>query len=96
MIGGGEIGRPDYPVETTKLDKEIIRLTNKSHPKLLFLPTASSDSEGYVEVVKKHFGNRLVINKTFLNILLNCYTKIYKLSILRYTHGRSRNIKNIK
>jgi len=58
-IGGGEIGRPGYPVETTKIDKEIIKLTNKPNPKLLFIPTASSDSELYFETVKKHFGKKL-------------------------------------
>lgn len=58
-IGGGEIGRPGYPIETTQIDKEIIRLTGKKHPRLLFIPTASSDSRGYFEVVKKHFGKRL-------------------------------------
>jgi dipeptidase E len=58
-IGGGEIGRPGYPVETTKIDKEIINLTGKKSPRVLFIPTASSDSESYFEVVKKHFGKRL-------------------------------------
>jgi len=58
-IGGGEIGRPGYSVETTKIDKEIIRLTGKKKPKLLFIPTASSDSAGYYDVVKKHFGKQL-------------------------------------
>lgn len=58
-IGGGEIGRPGYPVETTKIDKEIIGLTGKKNPKLLFIPTASSDSESYFEVVTKHFGKGL-------------------------------------
>lgn len=58
-IGGGEIGRHGHPVETTKIDKEIIQLTGKEKPKLLFIPTASSDSESYFEVVKKHFGERL-------------------------------------
>lgn len=58
-IGGGEIGRPGFPVETTKIDKEIIRLSGKKKPKLLFVPTASSDSEGYVKIVKKHFGKKL-------------------------------------
>lgn len=58
-IGGGEIGRPGYPVETTKIDKEIIKLTGKVNPRLLFIPTASSDLESYLNVVKKHFGKRL-------------------------------------
>jgi len=58
-IGGGEIGRPGYPVETTKIDQEIIKLTGKTNPSLLFIPTASSDSESYFEIVKKHFGRRL-------------------------------------
>lgn len=58
-IGGGEIGRPGYPIETTKIDKELIRLTDRKSPMVLFIPTASSDSEGYYETVKKHFGKRL-------------------------------------
>jgi len=58
-IGGGEIGRPGFPVETTKIDKEIISLSGKKNPKVLFIPTASSDSEGYVEVFNKHYGKRL-------------------------------------
>jgi len=58
-IGGGEIGRPGYPVETTKIDKEIIRLSGKKRPRLLFIPTASGDAEGYVKSVEKHFGQRL-------------------------------------
>src|SRR3989344_3094889 len=58
-IGGGEIGRPGYPVETTEIDKEIIKLTGKKNPRLLFIPTASSDSESYFEIVKKHFGKKL-------------------------------------
>lgn len=58
-IGGGEIGRPGFPIETTKIDKEIIKLSGKRNPRLLFIPTASSDSESYFEIVKKHFGKRL-------------------------------------
>lgn len=60
-IGGGEIGRPKedgngfYPVETTLIDEEIIKLTGKSRPSLLFIPTASNDSPNYYRVVKKHF-----------------------------------------
>jgi len=58
-IGGGEIGSPGCPVETTAIDKEIIRLTGKKNPKVLFIPTASSDSSGYYETVQRHFGKRL-------------------------------------
>lgn len=59
-IGGGEIGRPKddggfYPIETSTIDHEILALTDKKNPSLLFLPTASHDSTGYFEVVKKHF-----------------------------------------
>ncbi len=73
VIGGGEIGRPGYPIETTKLDKEIIKLSGKLHPKFLFIPTASSDSQGYVEVVKKHFGKRLGCRVDCLMLIKNVY-----------------------
>jgi len=58
-IGGGEIGRAGYSIETTEIDREIIRLSGKPSPRLLFIPTASSDSEGYLNDVKRHFGKRL-------------------------------------
>lgn len=60
-IGGGEIRRPKedgngyYSDETIAIDTEILRLTDKTAPSLLFLPTASSDSHSYYELVKKHF-----------------------------------------
>ena len=74
-IGGGEIGRPGYPVETTKIDKEIITLTGKQKPRLLFVPTASSDSESYYEVVKKHFGKRLGCKTDVLYLIKEKLTK---------------------
>src|SRR3989338_6443304 len=58
-IGGGEIGRPGYPAETLAIDTEIIKLSGKNHPRLLFLPTASDDSAFYYDVVKKYFGKKL-------------------------------------
>lgn len=64
-IGGGEIGRPrgdgkgNYPIETLSIDREIVRLAGKKHPKLLFLPTASGDHPGYFPVIEKYFGKRL-------------------------------------
>lgn len=58
-IGGGEIGRPGYPIETQSIDTEIVNLTGKSRPALLFLPTASKDDVGYTNVVEDYYGKRL-------------------------------------
>jgi len=62
-IGGGQLKRPReaelgggfYEDETIAIDEEIIRLTGKNRPKILFIPTASGDSESYYDVVKAHF-----------------------------------------
>lgn len=54
-IGGGEIGR----LETLELDAEVVRLTGKRRPRLVFLPTAAADDPGYVAVVEQHYGRRL-------------------------------------
>lgn len=70
-IGGGEIGRPGYACTTLPIDKEIIRLSAKKRPKLLFIPTASSDSELYVKTIKKHFGVRLRCTIDVLYLLKN-------------------------
>ena len=54
-IGGGEI----KDLETLRIDKEVVKLTGKSTPKALFIPTASNDAEGYWETFKKVYGNKL-------------------------------------
>lgn len=58
-IGGGEIGRSGYPLETLQIDKEIVKLSKKKRPKLLFLPTASRFSEAYTDLITKLYGRRL-------------------------------------
>jgi dipeptidase E len=58
-IGGGEIGRTGYPVETTAIDEEIVRVSGKIRPKLLFIPTATSDSQVYIDAAERHFGGTL-------------------------------------
>ena len=58
-LGGGEIGRPGYPVETTAIDEEIIRLSGKDRPMLLFIPTATNDSDTYINAIYRQFGERL-------------------------------------
>jgi dipeptidase E len=68
-IGGGEIGRSGYPVETTDIDKRILELTGKTRPHVLLLPTASSDSSAYVDAFEKHFGETLGCNTDVLCLL---------------------------
>lgn len=70
-LGGGEIRQRD----TLKIDKEIIKLSGKLKPRLLFLPTASSDSAGYIEDVKKYFGNFLGCKVSTLCLIKNKLTK---------------------
>jgi len=54
-IGGGNIRTR----ATASIDREIIRLSNKKNPKLLFVPTASSDPEQYWKHIEKYFGGFL-------------------------------------
>jgi dipeptidase E len=50
-IGGGDIRKK----ATASIDAEIIRLSGKKKPNLLFIPTASSDDEGYWNHIKSYF-----------------------------------------
>jgi dipeptidase E len=54
-IGGGEIRTRG----TAPIDREILRLSRRRNPRLLFIPTASSDSERYWRHVKEYFGEFL-------------------------------------
>lgn len=74
-IGGGEIGRPGTKVETTKIDREIIKLTGKKNPKVIFVGTASNDSDLYCKVFKKHYGQHLAAKVSFLSLTKNKYSK---------------------
>ncbi len=64
-IGGGEIRTRG----TTDIDREIIRLSNREHPKILFIPTASSDSERYCQRFAEHFGKFLKCKTDVLLLL---------------------------
>ena len=54
-IGGGVIRTRG----TAGIDREIIRLSNKLRPNVLFVPTASSDSEIYWNSFREYFGGFL-------------------------------------
>jgi len=77
-IGGGDIGRvkimPDgskkrIPNETMAIDKEIVRLSGKKSPKLLFIGAAQNDNPAYYENIRKHFVNKLACKVSALNIV---------------------------
>lgn len=65
-IGGGEIRNIDFTSETRNIDKEIIRISGKRHPNLLFIPTASGDAVGYCNNILEYFGAELGCNVKFL------------------------------
>ena len=81
-IGGGEIGRPGYSVETAEIDKQIIALTKKAHPKVLFLPTASGDSQSYYETFKSYYGETLGCNTSILSLYAKPSKTIIKEAIM--------------
>jgi dipeptidase E len=54
-IGGGKFTNG----KRAAIDREIVRLSGKTHPRLLFIPTASSDSELYWQHISEYFGDFL-------------------------------------
>jgi dipeptidase E len=68
-IGGGSIGFGAAKPEVMPISREIIRLSNKKRPRLLFIPTASSDDKAYVRAVQNHFGNKLSCRMDILFLL---------------------------
>jgi dipeptidase E len=64
-IGGGELRDRD----TLSTDKHILELTGKQNPRLLFIPTASSDAEGYIDTVKQVYGKELGANVDALKLV---------------------------
>jgi len=54
-IGGGKFTTG----KRVAIDREMIRLSGKKHPRVLFIPTASSDSELYWRHISEYFGGVL-------------------------------------
>jgi hypothetical protein len=54
-IGGGKVFPGAGEAATLDIDLEILRLSGKEYPKLLFVPTASHDAAGYVADIRKYF-----------------------------------------
>jgi dipeptidase E len=64
-IGGGEISKQ----ETRAIDERIIALTGKKRPRVLFVPTASSDSPEYVDDFINYYGKVLNCSVDILYLL---------------------------
>lgn len=54
-IGGGSLRKE----QTLPIDRHIVALTGKKHPRALFIPTASGDDREYCEAFDRVFGKRL-------------------------------------
>lgn len=48
-VSGGDLA------STSSLNEYAIKRTGKEHPHVLFIPTASNDSEGYIENIQKYY-----------------------------------------
>ncbi len=63
-IGGGGFADPK---KRLVLDRELFRLSGKTHPRMLVIPTASGDKEPQWQLL--HFGGRLGCRIDVLNLL---------------------------
>lgn len=57
LIGGGNIGRADTNYETKQIDEAIVRLSEKTNPKFLFIGLASNFADSYYKVIKDIYKN---------------------------------------
>lgn len=64
-ISGGEL--TDF--RSKLINDTIIRLSQKRNPKVLFIPTASDDSESYFEKFKEHFSDEFQCDFTPLYLI---------------------------
>jgi len=74
-IGGGIIGKKGRDAVTRKIDEEIVALTGKKNPSLLFVPTASEDSKSACFLVRKYFGGKLGCQTDNLLLLKEKYSQ---------------------
>ena len=64
-IGGGDFALG----ETLPIDQDVVRLTGKWRPSVLFVPTASNDSEAYFETFREIYGGTLGCRISVLRVL---------------------------
>ena len=90
-IGGGQLKE----LETLKIDREIVKLSGKKHPKVLFIPPASRDVPYYWEIFQSVYGKKLGCKTDMLNLINNTPThkeindKIFSTDIIYIGGGNS-------
>lgn len=99
LIGGGNVGRGHTEYETEKIDKEIVKMTEKENPNFLFVGLASNFSDSYYDTMKKIY-KELGCNCAYLkkkNILNNpdiVKNKIESADIIYFCGGDSIKLVN--
>lgn len=58
-IGGGSIAHPRTRPETMVIDRDIVRMSGKRNPRVLFIPTASGDAPDYVVAFRLLYEQKL-------------------------------------
>ena len=59
-VSGGDLA------STSSLNEYAIKRTGKEHPHVLFIPTASNDAEGYIDLVKERIEKAICKDKIFI------------------------------
>jgi aminopeptidase N len=70
-IGGGGFGRE---IGELKIEKYIINQSNKTNPRICFIPTATGDDKGYIDNFYKAFDSLDCIT-SHINLFRNSYIK---------------------
>lgn len=67
-IGGGGLKRAGFSNKSLAIDQEIVRLTCKTNPRVLFVPTASNDSKEYSQSFSEYYARQLGCQVDVLNL----------------------------
>ena len=78
-IGGGEMQLG----ETLPIDKYIVERTRAQWPNALFIPTASSDAEDYVQIFSDIYGGQLGCTVNVLRLLQNAPPQEHVAELIR-------------
>lgn len=98
LIGGGEIKGWNFQTkdsnqelyQTEEIDKNIVKLSNKENPKMLFIGTASRENEYYFEAIKNIYSKLGCIVECLKMTDVNVKEKILNSDIIYVGGGNTR------